>query len=667
MSFSHPIFIDSTNPKAGFDYLYGYAIGEDGNVYFGSEGWNSRCSNVDAPPLDGLYAWVSQQSDTATTRARTDITGQESIFYYCDPNYWAISNSFYLLVQSLKARRISLTFNSSVMDCFLYNKGKHISAQLMSNNTLAKEIRLLPQNRELQITSTGGKFSAGEFKHYDFASQVPKNVSEYSEMMHNYARKQVSLISALHNLGYGLRISLSGGYDSREILAAAMLAQKSNSDVQVEIFSEKSSKEYKFAEAVAAECKQSLRDRREMFSSNLQKLNFSVNESFNNWLIANGGVYTPVLLPVSIIAETRSIVELWGFVSYEWDYFLSTHQTEDYGKPSIKSAEDIKREIANSLLSASQISSVLNEFDSLFKDLDVDPSIDNAMDIYYLATRSRHHYGRRWFKRTQNTGFQIGPLQLKEQILLNWFCAANNFDKRQFHKDLLSILNPALAELDFDSSWKSLKKLAPTFTPDISNFAIEKYKIYGSSLEAHPHSLSTFEYGRSLVRQSAFSSVNNLGEQFRQVATAALHDQAFIDRLPPDYKQILAKEVSTPAVDLPPEANTSITVFANIYSVYSAISSPFEIKASIEQPIDLKIEVIGTTISAKIEVMIDKSNLEYAFYLQKDGVRMQTIWYSKTNSCQFQLDQKPTPGEFEVIGFIRKVNDENVVYKRSIV
>lgn len=663
MSISHPLFIDSHNSKLEGDYLYGYTLGEDGQIYFGSEGWDQRHSSVVTPPLDGLYVWVSQRP--GTTLARTDITGQESIFYYCSSNYWAISNSFYLLVQSLKSRNVSLKFNTTVMDCFLYNRGKHISAQLMSNNTLANEIRLLPQNCELRIDGEAGAFTATEVRHYDFADHVPKNTSEYSEMMYSYARKQVTLINALHDLGYGLRVSLSGGYDSREIFAAVTLAQKNNPKLEVEVFSEKSSKEYKFAEAVANQCGQPLHDRRKMFSSKMEKLHLSVNEAFNNWLIANGGVYTPVLLPTSVIAERRSMVELWGFVSYEWDYFLSTSQPDNYGKPSIKSAGDIKNEISKSHLSEPQQKQVLKEFDSFFNDIGVSSEIENAMDIYYMGTRSRHHYGRRWFKRTQNTGFQVGPLQFKEQILLNWFCASNQFDKRQFHKDLLSILNPALAELEFDSTWKGLKNLAPTFAPDVSQTALKKYSVHGTSLDAKPHTLSTFEYGRSLTRQSEFSNTHNLGEHFRALAIAALQDRDFIDRLPLDYMQSLSKEISTPIVDLPPEANSGITAIANLYSIYSAISSPPEIKASIEQPIDLKIEVIGTTINAQLNVMIDRSNLEYAFYLQKNGVRVQTIWYSQNNSCQFQLDSKPTPGDFEIIGFLRKINDDNVVYKRS--
>lgn len=43
-------------------------------------------------------------------------------------------------------------------------------------------------------------------------------------------------------------------------------------------------------------------------------------------------------------------------------------------------------------------------------------------------------------------------------------------------------------------------------------------------------------------------------------------------------------------------------------------------------------------------------NLEFAFYLKKDGVRIKTIWYTSNPECSFILDED---GEYSVVGFIR--------------
>lgn len=664
MTVSHPLFIDSHNSKLEGDYLYGYCLSEDGHIYFGNDGWKERASYVESPSLDGLYVWVSKRNHC--TRARTDITGQESIYYYCSSSYWAVSNSFYLLVCSLRSREINLTFNKSVMDCFLYNRGKHISAQLMSNNTLAMEIRLLPQNCELVISGLSGSYTSRETRYYDFLEHIPKNISNYARMMHDYANKQINFISSLCSLGYKLRVSLSGGYDSREIIAAMTLARTLNPEAEVEVFSEQSSHEYKFAEAVAKECGYDLRDRRNMYSGELSKVKLTANEAFNNWLIANGGTYTPVLIPTSLITESRNHVDLWGFVSYEWDYFLKSSALFDYAKPSIKSTQEIKNEILSSSFSEDQKIRITKEFDSYFEDIGVLSNIENAMDIYYMGTRSRHHYGRRWFKCAQNSGFQIGLLQFKEQILLNWFCAAQDFDKRQFHRDLLSILNPSLASLDFDSEWKRLSELNPTFSVDEESFINQTYTTHGISLDPPPHALSLFEYGRLLSsKDSLHSSEDDLGEIFRKVSNTALEDTGFRSYLPEDYIRDFNKEISTPIVDLPPEANNSLTLMANLYSVYSAINKKSAPKAKIKQPISLLLDHSDMSISAQIEIPIDKKNIEFAFYLLKRGERLQTIWYSPNSSCTFNLQEKYSPDEYEVIGFIRKINDQNVVYKRS--
>lgn len=60
-----------------------------------------------------------------------------------------MSNSFYLLTKIIKRNGVKLTVNLATLACFKLQSGKHISAQLMSHNTLANEIRLLPQNCQL--------------------------------------------------------------------------------------------------------------------------------------------------------------------------------------------------------------------------------------------------------------------------------------------------------------------------------------------------------------------------------------------------------------------------------------------------------------------------------------------------------------------------------------
>jgi hypothetical protein len=152
---------------------------------------------------------------------------------------------------------------------------------------------------------------------------------------------------------------------------------------------------------------------------------------------------------------------------------------------------------------------------------------------------------------------------------------------------------------------------------------------------------------------------------FRKVSAAAVEDAGFRSYLPEDYIRECNKEISTPIVDLPPEANNTLTLMANLYSVYSAINKKSAQKATIKQPINLLLDHSDMSISAQVEIPIDKKDIEFAFYLLKSGERLQTIWYSPNSSCTFDLQEKYSPNEYEVIGFIRKVNDQNVVYKRS--
>lgn len=663
MNIYHPIFIDSDNYKADSNNLYGYCLSDNDEIYLGDSGWQERDRLYEIPPLDGQYIWISKKNNTI--RIRTDITGQEAVYYYCSKQYWAISNSFYLLTLSLRSREIELEFNDSVLDCFLYNKGKHISAQLMSNNTLAKEIRLLPQNFELKISKENGNYNSKESKYYDFMEEAPKNISEYSEMMHEYVLKKINLIKSLSCAGYKLRISLSGGYDSREIFSSAVLAKKIYPEVDFDVFSDTNSPEFKISKYVANTLGFSVKDRNSMFESNLSKNRLTTNESFNNWLIGNSGTYIPVLIPISTINESRGHVDFWGFVSYEWDYFLRDQSSLNGGSPNIKTVEEIKLEIKSTTLPEGKKNNIIKELESYFFDIGVPISMENSMDMYYMGTRSRHHYGRRWFKNIQNPGIQIGPLQLKEQILLNFFCSKQKFDKRQFHKDLLSITTPELADIEFDSEWKNLKTIAPTISARNNFFLKRDVKVHGSTLDQDQHQLSLFEYCRVIFREDVIGpEEHDIGEAFRKISKTALDDEDFKTHLTSELIDECLEETTALAIVLPLETTRTAALITNIYSAYLAITKKPRPKSKIPTPLTVRATKLEHSIEASIETEIEGKDIEYAFYLLKNGERIKTAWYSASNRHVFELEETAAEDRFEVIGFIRNKDDCNVIYKK---
>ncbi len=666
MSILHPFFLDVYTPQLGQspeqrDYFFGYGVSDDAVIFVGTEGWAQRKKEDGRPPFDGRYALISIRGDCVY--ARTDVTGQEAIFYFCKDEYWAISNSFYLLVKLIKRRGHSLTVNSAVLSCYRLQAGKHISAQLMSNNTLANEIRLLPQNSELVIKKIQSKYVASEEKYFDFLEHIPSNSLEYGLMLVGLAKKMIGQVVAIARHGYALQVSLSAGYDSREILSAVYRALDICPEIDVAIFSERDSPEYSIAEKVASACGLEVKPRHKMFSHQFVKSELSSKEAVNNWLMAQAGVYMPVLFPVSTITENRISVDLWGYVSYEWDYYLR-HDSDNLRNPVTLSAGDIVKKISDSKLSPQEKSEVISEFLSFFDDLGVDPSLENAMDIYYMGTRSRHHYGRSWYKGMQNKGIPVGLLAAKEQILLNWYCAQHGYDKRQFHKDLLTLLAPNLSEIEFDSSWKDLASIKPSI--DFPEFDIREMsiKVYGGQFDYSNNDRSIFEYGRELssdlcVDVGVEESVSDI---FRVIASKAIVDPDFINVVGGVFVESVDKELKALALEFPAECNTHLTLAVNLYSVIKAINAFPPLMAKLPSCMHVAAKFAEDHVLVKItSELLAPDELEYAYYLMCKDERIDIFWYSKASTHKFNLPVGVEKENLAVIGFIRRVGSDGVL------
>ncbi len=112
-------YLDADCAARAMDSLYGYAILEDG-IVLGSSGlaeWRRDNPQIAFPAMDGKFACVlretssgtlslpSNQTRAETLRIRTDVTGQEFIYYILEGGFWAVSNSFALLVARASAKR----------------------------------------------------------------------------------------------------------------------------------------------------------------------------------------------------------------------------------------------------------------------------------------------------------------------------------------------------------------------------------------------------------------------------------------------------------------------------------------------------------------------------------------------------------------------------------
>ena len=94
--------------ESGF---YGYAISEDDIIT--SENF------TDSVELSGVGAYLAIQDNGSFIRIIQDFNGSYGLYYYEDKDYFAVSNSFMMLVEHL-SKNHELTLNQQYCQSFLF-------------------------------------------------------------------------------------------------------------------------------------------------------------------------------------------------------------------------------------------------------------------------------------------------------------------------------------------------------------------------------------------------------------------------------------------------------------------------------------------------------------------------------------------------------------------
>lgn len=203
------------------NYHYGYKLRRDGYVVLNSE---IPEFNNDSDFVFGLG--VTQEKNENSVYYSTDKYGMGIIFYYHgDDGYFAISNSFYKIFNFLKDRR-TLTVNKNY--CSLFNSVNSITT-LSFRETLVNEIKVLPQNCSIKIDR--GSFeiqNKGPVRLMDFDSQEGLNYID------DWANKWMDILQVLVEKNKKINIQLSGGFDSRVVLALVIASGIDLSNVNIE-------------------------------------------------------------------------------------------------------------------------------------------------------------------------------------------------------------------------------------------------------------------------------------------------------------------------------------------------------------------------------------------------------------------------------------------------
>lgn len=159
----------------------------------------------------GSYVYVMKNDDELYFI--TDDAGDYVLYYFVNHNYWAVSNSFWLLSDEVK-KNYELTLNREVA---IHDIVAPLSS-LSIEDTLINEIKCLRANETISIIN--GKLCMERKETNLFSVNLLDSVGLIDE----WINKWIKVMKAIEKSGYTMKFDLSGGFDSRLTLAIAIAA-----------------------------------------------------------------------------------------------------------------------------------------------------------------------------------------------------------------------------------------------------------------------------------------------------------------------------------------------------------------------------------------------------------------------------------------------------------
>ncbi|WP_309067384.1 hypothetical protein [Microbacterium sp.] len=208
----------------GSTFFRGNAVLDEHNALaFGADGWASLRAARPTATLDAATGeFAAATWDSSRLLVQGDIFSCVAVLHTAGRGFAAVSDSLLLLASLRRALGAAVTPNDEVVLARTVPNGQ--AAQQMSRRTIAKDIEFVPAGRRLEI-------GTALLRPRLIGAPVGQRVLSYDThdakaVLRRSASFLVGHVAALASIPrWSLTILLSGGYDSRTVLAAAHLAK----------------------------------------------------------------------------------------------------------------------------------------------------------------------------------------------------------------------------------------------------------------------------------------------------------------------------------------------------------------------------------------------------------------------------------------------------------
>jgi hypothetical protein len=432
---SHDIFLISSFDPIPKHFFAGYCF-QDEDFILGSGGYDryraARNRGIE-PGQDGAYVIV--RSSGNETVVGTDFSGYFKLFLYEHPNGWALSNSLIDLARFAAGKGLPVTIDEAHLASFFIRDS--FGQQLTSLHTSVKDIRLVPSMMEVVITrSISG---AGISLRPTAMISRMASQGDYATVFSDFMRLWVGRMATILRSDLRVQCDLSGGRDSRAVLALIIAASKRfGGDLQkIGIQSNpRAVADRAAADRLMEEYGLSFTGRG---SSRRPEPSFSAARAYEKWKSLCLGVYAPIYFPQWNRSSTSVNFSGGGGESHRRFYEkASPERLLDGHRRSIPSRalfEQLRADILNDLA-----------FLSRGPEGHLKPLI-----VHYRHFRDRCHGGCLAQYRNRLSPLASGLLRQASTL-----CSPEQFDRSQVLADIMMNADEKLAFMPYDDPKKAL-------------------------------------------------------------------------------------------------------------------------------------------------------------------------------------------------------------------
>ncbi|MES3709726.1 hypothetical protein QC590_15985 [Pseudomonas putida] len=404
------------------DHIYG-----DSRIFQGyCINYNDKTIHYSAPDsdedlqfgLEGCY-FSAQRTGTKISICN-DYFSQLPIFFFANKNCFACSDSLYVLLKLRKS--LGLSVHPDIQSIKSRAWINSITNQLISDKTPFAAIKYLPPLNHIEINIIDGNPNAKIVAH----AQPAKNATpDFNASTRSSAINIRSVVSSLINL-YPLSLSLSGGLDSRVMLASAI--QKISSKNLHIGTSETLKRDFEVVNLLSKKFNFTFNSR-----ENFVSVKTTTVDQLSTYVLLSCGVYDSIYCPKRVPAKSFPLpVTGHGAELYKGNYGLQSIDEIAAHCPINKDLFTLEIERGQEKLHVQSSSG----------------------EVHYLGYRNALHGARS----TIFSLYAIRPLMQKS--LAEHFMLPDTeislSERKNIVHDLLILLSPELASVEFDKAEKNV-------------------------------------------------------------------------------------------------------------------------------------------------------------------------------------------------------------------